>query len=178
MRACYLSGFPLRSSPHSSQEELDRYEGFWLSPSGKQVAFEEVDERHVPPYTIVRQGGTSAERGVSEQHRYPFVGEANPLVKVGVVATDDNKGKGKSSSGDDVTWFDLDAACQACFGGSAPVPVLASDGVTAVGHDWYLGRLEWLPTGDALIAQVSTQGFMATLELCDFFRPYSCTLFL
>ena len=120
------------------------------------MAFEEVDERHVPPYTIVRQGGTPGERGLSEQHRYPFAGEANPLVKVGVVVTTNDGDEKSKASGDDgsVTWFDLDAACQACFGTSDASSVLASDGVTEVGHDWYLGRLEWLPSGDALIAQV------------------------
>ena len=30
------------------QEELDRYEGFWISPDGGMVAYEEVTEAHIP----------------------------------------------------------------------------------------------------------------------------------
>eukprot|EP00438_Fugacium_kawagutii_P029515 Skav222741 [mRNA] locus=scaffold2390:508011:513470:- [translate_table: standard] len=30
------------------QEELDRYEGFWISPDGAMVAYEEVTEAHIP----------------------------------------------------------------------------------------------------------------------------------
>ena len=117
------------------------------------AGLEEVDEQHVPLYTIVRQGGGDAERGASEQHRYPFAGEANPVVKVGVAASTSSSAElGRPSP---VTWFDLDAACAACFGPFAPPPVACSrGGAAAVGNDWYLGRCEWLPGGDALIAQV------------------------
>lgn len=30
------------------QEELDRFEGFWISPDGSMVAYEEVTEAHIP----------------------------------------------------------------------------------------------------------------------------------
>ena len=36
-----------------AQEEMDRYEGFWLSPDGTRVAFEEVDEADIRSYRIV-----------------------------------------------------------------------------------------------------------------------------
>ena len=37
---------------------LDRYEGYWLSPDCNMVAFEEVDEAHIPKYCIMHQVGS------------------------------------------------------------------------------------------------------------------------
>ncbi len=65
-----------------AQEELDRPDGYWPSPSGDLVAFEQVDERHIPIYPIVHQGKPALE---IEEHRYPFTGMANARVKLGVV---------------------------------------------------------------------------------------------
>ncbi|MDQ6709549.1 MAG: S9 family peptidase [Candidatus Dormibacteraeota bacterium] len=65
-----------------AQEELDRQHGYWPSPSGDLVAFEQVDERHIPIYPIVHQGKPVLE---VEEHRYPFAGMANARVKLGVV---------------------------------------------------------------------------------------------
>ena len=67
-----------------AQEELDRSHGYWPSPSGDLVAFEQVDERHIPVYPIVHQGKPVLE---IEEHRYPFAGMANARVKLGVVRT-------------------------------------------------------------------------------------------
>ncbi len=68
-----------------AQEELDRESGYWPSPDGARVAFEEVDERHIPVYPIVHQG--QAEIAV-EEHRYPFAGAENARVRLGIVAVD------------------------------------------------------------------------------------------
>ena len=35
-----------------AQEEMHRRRGFWLSPDGSQVAFVQVDERHIPIFRI------------------------------------------------------------------------------------------------------------------------------
>ena len=38
---------------YCAQEEMSRYTGYWPSPGeGKSVAFEEVDESHIPEFTI------------------------------------------------------------------------------------------------------------------------------
>lgn len=80
-----------------AQEEMDRYEGYWLSPDSAMAAFEQVDESHISKYRIMHQGSEMVGDGAQEDHHYPFAGAANPIVKLGVVAT----------SGGDVRWFDL-----------------------------------------------------------------------
>jgi len=64
-----------------AQEELGRASGFWPSPDGAHLAFEEVDERNVPVYPIVHQGLAAVE---IEEHRYPFPGAANVKVRLGL----------------------------------------------------------------------------------------------
>ena len=77
-----------------AQEELDRDKGFWWSPDGARIAFVRVDERHIPVYPIVHQGKNAVD---IENHRYPFAGQANALVQLGVVAAE----------GGDPVWMDL-----------------------------------------------------------------------
>ena len=63
-------------------EELGRSEGFWWAPDGTKIAFVRADSRHIPNFPIVHQGA----RGVDiENHRYPFAGDANAYVDLGVV---------------------------------------------------------------------------------------------
>ena len=75
-------------------EEMDRYEGFWLSPKGDRVCFEQVDETDVKLISIPRPGDAE-DPGAAEEHRYPFSGATNPSVKLGVVGV----------SGGDVAWL-------------------------------------------------------------------------
>jgi len=63
-------------------EELDRSEGFWWSPDGAHIAFARADSRHIAPYPIVHQGGAKVD---VETHRYPFAGDANAVVELGVI---------------------------------------------------------------------------------------------
>src|ERR1700682_6140463 len=66
-----------------AQEELDRLSGYWPSPKGDMVAFEQVDETNIPIYPIVHQGKEPLQ---IEEHRYPFAGAENARVKLGVVS--------------------------------------------------------------------------------------------
>ena len=66
-----------------AQEEMDRYRGFWWAPNGKKIAYEQVDESHIPVYRILHQGKDSVGAGAQEDHRYPFAGAGNPKGKVG-----------------------------------------------------------------------------------------------
>ena len=84
---------------YAAQEELDRTAGFWWSPDGQSIAFTEVDERHIPPYRIMHQGKDATGDGAQEDHRYPFAGAANALVRLGIV----------SVAGGDPIWVALPA---------------------------------------------------------------------
>ena len=76
-------GLSFGLAEYASQEELDRSEGFWISPDGGKIALCRVDERHIPLYAIAHQ----ASGGVwLEQHRYPFVGQENARVALGIAA--------------------------------------------------------------------------------------------
>ena len=54
-----------------AQEELGRFTGFWWSPDGAKIAYQQTDERNIPVYTIAHQGGPEYS---TETHRYPFAG--------------------------------------------------------------------------------------------------------
>ena len=77
-----------------AQEELARFRGFWWNDDGTLLAFEQADERHIPPFVIPHWAG---DRPETEEHRYPFAGQENARVRLGVVAT----------AGGEVTWMDL-----------------------------------------------------------------------
>lgn len=112
-----------------AQEEMGRAEGFWLSPDGSQVAFCEVDETHIPVYRIVHQGSDAVGDGAQEDHRYPFAGQANARVRVGVVPAD---GSGAAAP----RWLDLDA--------------------TDIGDDRYVARATWVADG-VLVVQLQSR---------------------
>ena len=84
------SGAPESGRTHGlaeyvAQEEMDRSQGFWWSPDRRRIAFEEVDETHIPVYRIVHQGKDTIGEGAQEDHRYPFAGQPNARVRLGVV---------------------------------------------------------------------------------------------
>ena len=74
-----------------AMEELSRPEGYWLSPNGSLLAFEQVDEAHIPSYRLVHQaapGGLAPSlvpnmssedlvettKVTHEEHRFCFAG--------------------------------------------------------------------------------------------------------
>ncbi len=61
------------------------YRTFWWSPDSKHLAFFRTDDSPVPVYTITDGNG---QHGYVEKERYPKVGDANPQIKIGVVAPD------------------------------------------------------------------------------------------
>lgn len=65
-----------------AQEELGRSTGYWWSPDGTRIVYQETDERHITEYVIVYQGEEEVGR---ESHRYPFAGAANARVRLGIV---------------------------------------------------------------------------------------------
>jgi dipeptidyl-peptidase-4 len=80
-----------------AMEEMDRYEGFWISPDSENpnIAFEQSDESHIDKFQIMHSGQANPLK--KEDHHYPFSGDANPHVRLGIVNV-------KSK---DVTWLDI-----------------------------------------------------------------------
>ena len=50
---------------YCAMEEMDRYEGFWLSPTGNRVCFEQVDETDVKLISIPMLFGSTGVLGVT-----------------------------------------------------------------------------------------------------------------
>lgn len=69
----------------AAQEEMGRSAGFWWSPDGEWLAFERVDASDVPLYLIPHPSAAGVD---VEAHRYPFAGQANVRVRLGVVHRD------------------------------------------------------------------------------------------
>lgn len=107
-----------------AQEEMGRPYGFWFSDDGTRIAFCEVDESAVPTYPIVHQGSDLVGPEAREEHAYPFAGEANADVRVGVVAAD-------GSTAQHPVWLDL--------------------GCTGIDRDRYVARVGWTPAGDVIV---------------------------
>jgi dipeptidyl-peptidase-4 len=106
-----------------AQEEMARQKGFWWSPDSRWIAFEEVDERHIPIYRIVHQGKPVFNESAQEDHRYPFAGMPNAYVRLGVVPVD---------KPGEMVWMDITS--------TLPDPV-----------DFYLARVGWFPDGKLLV---------------------------
>jgi dipeptidyl aminopeptidase/acylaminoacyl peptidase len=70
------------------------HRAFWWSPDSRHLAFLRFDEMAVPRATVVNYAGV---RQVVEITPYPRAGEANPTVKLGIVA----------ATGGPVHWADL-----------------------------------------------------------------------
>ena len=82
-----------------AQEEMGRAHGFWWSPDSRFIAFTAVDETHIPVYRIMHLGKDTVGEGAQEDHRYPFAGMPNAIVRLAVV----------SREGGGLTWMDLGA---------------------------------------------------------------------
>jgi dipeptidyl-peptidase-4 len=63
-------------------EELELHTAYWWSPDSSQIAFLQMDERPVTRYPLV---DLLSYTGETQWMRYPKAGDANPLVRVGVV---------------------------------------------------------------------------------------------
>jgi dipeptidyl-peptidase 4 len=63
-------------------EELDSTTAYWWSPDSSKIAYYQMDERPVTRYPIMDM---SSPIGATFYTRFPQAGEANPIVRVGVV---------------------------------------------------------------------------------------------
>ena len=69
-------------------EELSLHTAYWWSPDSQRLAFLEMDERRVTKYPIVNYLSYTGE---TQTMQYPKAGDANPVVRVGVVGVDGHK---------------------------------------------------------------------------------------
>ncbi len=132
-----------------AQEEMGRSHGFWWSPDSRALAFTEVDETHIPVYRIVHQGEERTGEGAQEDHRYPFAGQANAKVRLGVVSVDEGARSGDRPQQETPTtlWPVSDRA------GGTQEPVWMDLGAD---DDIYLARVHWQPDG-RLVAQIENR---------------------
>lgn len=117
-----------------AQEEMNRFEGFWISPCGNSLAFEEVDENKVPKFRIMHLGKSGVGEDAQEDHNYPFAGGPNPIVRLGVVRVDDSfeAQDHQSISKSKVWWIDYSCAFLD----------------KKEGEECYLARVEWINEED------------------------------
>jgi dipeptidyl-peptidase-4 len=78
-------------------EELNASTAYWWSPDSSRIAYYEMDERPVTRYPIMDM---SSPIGAMEYTRFPQAGEANPVVRVGVVAIAGGETKWMDSGAD------------------------------------------------------------------------------
>jgi dipeptidyl-peptidase 4 len=117
-------------------EELDTRTAYWWSPDSSKIAYYEMDERPVTRYPIMDM---SSPTGGTEYTRYPQAGEANPIVRVGVVAVG---GDGTNAA---TRWMD-----------------------TGADQDVYLARVNWLPDSQRISIQRLNRGQnQLDLLFCD-----------
>jgi dipeptidyl-peptidase 4 len=116
-------------------EELDTRTAYWWSPDSSKIAYYEMDERPVTRYPIMDM---SSPTGGTEYTRYPQAGEANPVVRVGVVAVD-------AGTNSETRWMD-----------------------TGANTDAYLARVDWLPDSRRIAIQRLNRGQnQLDLLFCD-----------
>jgi dipeptidyl-peptidase-4 len=77
-----------------AQEELLQTSGYWWAPDDSAIAYKRFDESAVP---IARRTEIYPDRTDMVEQRYPFAGDPNVTVKLGVVAP----------TGGDTRWIDL-----------------------------------------------------------------------
>lgn len=65
-----------------AQEEMDRFSGYWWSPTGEWIAFERYDESAVP---LVQRFEIQPDRTDVTEQRYPAAGQPNVNVQLGLI---------------------------------------------------------------------------------------------
>ena len=121
-------------------EELDARTAYWWSPDSKKIAYYEMDERPVTRYPIMDM---SSPTGATEYTRYPQAGEANPVVRVGVV--DVTGGGAAAGAAPETRWME-----------------------TGANTDVYLARVSWLPDSrNVAIQRLNRAQNQLDLLFCD-----------
>ena len=83
-------------------EELAVRSNYFWSPDSKQIVFLHMDETKVPTYPLVNWIPTHP---TVDNEKYPKVGDANPIVKLGVVDADKSKVRWISLTDDEESYI-------------------------------------------------------------------------
>ncbi len=75
-------------SEYIAQEEMDRHTGYWWSPDSRSIAYLQIDNTPVKEFHLTDFTGDFVD---VEKQEYAKAGEANTIVKVGVVGVGDGK---------------------------------------------------------------------------------------
>ena len=89
-------GLTFGLADYVAQEEFGQLHGHWWSRDGRWIALVRVDSRAIAPYPIVHQGSQAVD---VETHRYPFAGDPNAEVALGVIPAE----------GGEIRWLPLPA---------------------------------------------------------------------
>ncbi len=79
-------------------EELDLGTAYWWSPDSRHIAYLQMDESKVNHYPLV---DLTTYTGTTDPEDYPNAGDANPVVRVGVVSADGGETKWMDTGNDD-----------------------------------------------------------------------------
>jgi dipeptidyl-peptidase-4 len=116
-----IEGISRGVAEYVAQEEMVRYSGYWLAPNSQNIAYTQVDERHIEPYRIMHQGQDEIGAAAREDHRYPFAGHPNAKVELWLTKVG---------------------------GGSAQRVDLPVEGWN---DDYYLARVDWSPANELYV---------------------------
>jgi dipeptidyl-peptidase 4 len=119
-------------------EELSCRTAYWWSPDSTKIAYYEMNEEHVTRYPIMDM---SSPTGGMDYTRYPQAGEANPIVRVGVVTVSGGEARGVPTT----RWMD-----------------------TGKDTDVYIPRVDWLrDSRHVAIQQLNRAQNRLDLLFCD-----------
>lgn len=85
-----------------AMEEMDRFEGFWFSPDGKRICFQETDESSVETLYI-HNAALPCEEAAG--FPYPRAGKNNAVVRLGIISLDEED---RERAWRSVVWVDWD----------------------------------------------------------------------
>lgn len=150
-----------------AQEEMDRYRGFWWHPDGSGILLTRVDESPVPVFRIVHHQGLATSATASappvslnggaadttpsggtptdaEDHRYPFAGKANPVVRLGFVPIDRASILQAAGTAPSTTPSTSPGGVGVgCFGGAIPMSTSAAEWAQDVAAAHWRDRVAW-----------------------------------
>ncbi|MFZ0738654.1 MAG: S9 family peptidase [Candidatus Acidiferrales bacterium] len=159
-------------------EEFSTRTAYWWSPDSSRVAYYEMDERPVAKYPIVDMSGPT---GAIEMTRFPSAGEANPIVRVGVIPVSGGETRWLDTGADTnvylprVNWLpdSKHVAIQRLNRAQDHLDLLLCDVVSGASHSILTeAEKDWVNLSDDLYFFSDSQRFLWTSERSNFRHIY------